>query len=197
MSSRRITRDSDDTKRRLFEAATAEFATHGIAGARIDRIAAAAGANKQLIYAYFGNKRQLFEGVVSEQVNRFLAAVPFDAGDLPAYAAAAFDFYLAHPEMVQLGFWHSLEPGEAEHRIPVIEAAIKERTRRIAQAQKDGRVNAGIPASDLLALIGSIAVSWTVATPERKPRRRSDHRLSSARRKAVFEATRRLVAPGS
>ena len=46
-----MARDAEDTKRRIFEAATAEFADHGIAGARVDRIAARAGANKQLIYA--------------------------------------------------------------------------------------------------------------------------------------------------
>jgi AcrR family transcriptional regulator len=44
-------RDSAATKERLLAAATDEFAAHGIAGARVDRIAAAARANKQLIYA--------------------------------------------------------------------------------------------------------------------------------------------------
>jgi AcrR family transcriptional regulator len=58
-------RDSAATKERLLEAATAEFAAHGIAGARVDRIAAAARANKQLIYAYFGSKEQLFDAVLA------------------------------------------------------------------------------------------------------------------------------------
>ena len=39
-------RDAEATKARILEAATAEFAAHGIAGARVDRIAASAGANK-------------------------------------------------------------------------------------------------------------------------------------------------------
>src|SRR5437899_3102307 len=106
-----MARDAEDTKRRIFEAATQEFADHGIAGARIDRIAASAGANKQLIYAridriaasagankqliyaYFGSKRELFEAVVSAHVCRFIEEVPFDAADLPAYAGAAFDYF--------------------------------------------------------------------------------------------------------
>ena len=58
-------RDSTATKARLLEAATEEFAAHGIAGARVDRIAAAANANKQLIYAYFGSKDQLFDAVLT------------------------------------------------------------------------------------------------------------------------------------
>ena len=56
-----MARDSEATRRRIFEAAFEEFARHGIAGARIDRIAAAACANKQLIYAYFGSKQALFD----------------------------------------------------------------------------------------------------------------------------------------
>jgi AcrR family transcriptional regulator len=34
------------------------------AGARVDRIAASANANKQLIHAYFGSKDQLFDAVL-------------------------------------------------------------------------------------------------------------------------------------
>ncbi len=40
-------RDSEATKRRLLEAAAAEFAERGIAGARIDRIAAAAAPTRR------------------------------------------------------------------------------------------------------------------------------------------------------
>ena len=57
--------NADETRRRLLEAATAEFAANGIAGARVDRIAANAGCNKQAIYAYFESKDGLFEAVYS------------------------------------------------------------------------------------------------------------------------------------
>src|SRR5947209_5333071 len=56
-----MTRNPDETKRRLFDAAVEEFADHGIAGARVDRIASRACANKQLIYAYYGDKQQLID----------------------------------------------------------------------------------------------------------------------------------------
>ncbi|MFD6108194.1 TetR/AcrR family transcriptional regulator, partial [Nocardia salmonicida] len=52
---------ADATKARILQAATDEFATYGIAGARVDRIAKTAGANKNLIYIYFGGKDQLFD----------------------------------------------------------------------------------------------------------------------------------------
>ena len=61
-------RDPEATRRRIFDAAAGEFARHGIAGARIDRIARSARANKQLIYAYFGGKQDLFDRVVTELV---------------------------------------------------------------------------------------------------------------------------------
>lgn len=187
-----MTRDSEETKRRLFQAATDEFTTHGIAGARIDRIAETAGANKQLIYAYFGNKRELFEAVVSEHVTRFLEEVPFDVSDLPGHAVAMFDFYVAHPEIAQLGTWHALEPGEADHPIPAVEQAVRRRTRQVTRAQSEGVVSSSVPAADLLALIASITRTWAVATPELLPQR-IDRRRIAARREAVREATRRLV----
>ena len=59
------TRDAEATKARLLAAATAEFAAYGVAGARVDRIAGAAQANKQLIYAYFGSKDDLFDAVLA------------------------------------------------------------------------------------------------------------------------------------
>ncbi len=42
--------DSTETKRRLLAAAAEEFARYGLAGARVDRIAEAAGANKRQRY---------------------------------------------------------------------------------------------------------------------------------------------------
>jgi AcrR family transcriptional regulator len=190
-----VARDAEETKRRIFKAATSEFADHGIAGARIDRIAAAARANKQLIYAYFGSKRELFEAVVSEHVCRFLEEVPFDAARLPEFAGAAHDYLTLHPEVMHLGSWHSLEPGEMEHRIPVIERAIRSRARLVARAQAAGMVDRSIAAADLLALVTAIASAWAVATPERNPRGGASPRIKARRRAAVVELARRLVSP--
>lgn len=78
--------DSQATRARLLDAAFAEFAEHGLAGARVDRVAAAAGANKRMIYVYFGNKEQLFDRVVERCLAEGAEAVPFDVADLPGYA---------------------------------------------------------------------------------------------------------------
>jgi AcrR family transcriptional regulator len=50
----RMTYDPESTKTKFLDPAFAEFVEHGLAGARVDRIATTAGANKQAIYAYFG-----------------------------------------------------------------------------------------------------------------------------------------------
>src|SRR5258707_4491824 len=83
-----MARNAEGTKKRILAAATEEFTEHGIAGARVDRIAAAARSNKAMLYAYFGNKEQLFEAVFAQMVTAATDAVPFDARDLPGYAVA-------------------------------------------------------------------------------------------------------------
>jgi len=49
---------------RILEAAKQEFAAHGLAGARVDRIAAEAGANKRMLYYHVGNKEDLYLAVL-------------------------------------------------------------------------------------------------------------------------------------
>jgi AcrR family transcriptional regulator len=46
---------------RILDAALEEFSTHGVAGARVDRIASAADCNKNLLYVYFGSKENLLQ----------------------------------------------------------------------------------------------------------------------------------------
>jgi TetR/AcrR family transcriptional regulator len=49
-----------ETRTRILDAALSEFAAHGLAGARTDRIAHAAGVNKALLYYYFESKENLY-----------------------------------------------------------------------------------------------------------------------------------------
>ena len=51
-------------RHRILEAAKQEFATHGLAGARVDRIAAKAGANKRMLYYHVGKKDELYLAVL-------------------------------------------------------------------------------------------------------------------------------------
>lgn len=57
---------TDSTRTRILDAAREHFAAVGLAGARVDAIARAAGCNKQLIYHYFKDKAGLYEAVVRD-----------------------------------------------------------------------------------------------------------------------------------
>ena len=78
-------RNAAATKERILEAALAEFSAHGIAGARVDRIAQAARCNKNLIYIYFQDKETLFTTILSKHLMRVHEAYPFTPDDLPGY----------------------------------------------------------------------------------------------------------------
>ncbi|WEK03994.1 MAG: TetR/AcrR family transcriptional regulator [Candidatus Devosia phytovorans] len=57
-------RNAEKTKAAILVAARAEFAARGFEGARVDAIATLAGANKRLLYHYFGNKEDLYRAVL-------------------------------------------------------------------------------------------------------------------------------------
>ncbi|HTC99611.1 MAG TPA: helix-turn-helix domain-containing protein [Bradyrhizobium sp.] len=57
-------RNPEATRQKLLTAARREFADSGLAGARVDEIAARAGVNKQLVYHYFGDKDALYLAVL-------------------------------------------------------------------------------------------------------------------------------------
>ncbi|MEV4527311.1 TetR family transcriptional regulator [Streptosporangium sp. NPDC049304] len=59
-------RDPERTKRRIAEAAKAEFSAKGFAGTRVSEIAARAGVNKQLISYYFGGKEGLLKALTAD-----------------------------------------------------------------------------------------------------------------------------------
>jgi AcrR family transcriptional regulator len=57
-------RDPEGMRLRILEAAKEEFASHGLAGARVDRIAVKAGANKRMLYYHVGKKDELYLAVL-------------------------------------------------------------------------------------------------------------------------------------
>lgn len=178
-------RDSTATKARILDAATAEFAAYGLAGARVDRVAERAGANKQLIYAYFGSKEALFDAAMALHIERLLDAVPFDAYDLPGYAVGLFDFGLAHPELVRLLQWHRLErPGELARLEQTLESTVR-KVVALAEAQVAGTVDGTLPAPELLAVVLGIVQAPDDPAPE----------SIQVRRQTIAAAVRRLVTP--
>jgi AcrR family transcriptional regulator len=101
--------DSAATRARLLAAAYDEFVEFGLAGARVERIATAASANKQAIYAYFGAKDALFDAVLQHRLQILADLVPFTADDLIGYFGALFDQLVADPGLLRLTQWKALE----------------------------------------------------------------------------------------
>ena len=88
---------SAETRGRILDAALAEFAAHGLAGARTEPIAAAAGVNKALLYYYFESKEKLYAAtleMVSARVrDRSMAVFLRDASPGERILRAALDHF--------------------------------------------------------------------------------------------------------
>jgi AcrR family transcriptional regulator len=147
--------DSAATRARLLDAAYAEFSARGLAGARVDRIAAAASANKQAIYAYFGSKEELFDAVLVDRIGVLADTVPYDPDDLPGYAGDLFDALNAAPDLLRLTRWRSLERGDVapdEVRSHLDKAVA---LRRVLDLPDDRT------AVDILEIVVAISSAWT------------------------------------
>ncbi|MEV5573069.1 TetR family transcriptional regulator [Spirillospora sp. NPDC052269] len=193
--------DADATRKRIFEAAADEFATHGLAGARVERIAAAAQANKQAIYLYFGNKEALFGAVVRAKMDEVCHEGPLDTNAVADTVGLLFDWYQEHTEFIRLLMWEALESRAPE--------TLGEEERRAAYRGHAGALVAagvGADAPDeesrtraaqdwLFTLLGLVAWNFTVPQLCRMVLDESDEKAALARRRAaVVEAVRILAA---
>lgn len=153
--------DTERTKRLLLEAATQEFSDHGLAGARVDRIATAAGVNKERIYQYFGKKDELFAAVLHSRLVASMDEVPM-TGEGPdavaEYAARLFDHHLSDGVIPRLVFWEGLERGRAA--VTPRRAAYHERKLEAFQSMLPGvdRETAG----ELLLTLVTLVNAWPV-----------------------------------
>jgi AcrR family transcriptional regulator len=154
---------ADATRERILQAAMAEFAAHGIAGARVDRIASGAGCNKNLIYVYFENKETLFTTVLQNHLLRVYEEITFSPDDLPGYAARVFDFAMAHSDLMRLLAWSNLEQDASNPAGRAAAHAAK--VAELTTAQGTGRPGTLLPPSFLLTAIMTLATAWTAVNP--------------------------------
>jgi AcrR family transcriptional regulator len=183
-------RDADATRRRILEAATEEFSAHGLAGARVDRIAKSSGANPRSIYAYFESKEGLFSAVIDHVIRATVERVPITVDDLPGFAGRVFDDFVAHPQTLRIALWRQLER-------PDFGPDLKDVFAEKIAALDTGRPGA-IPVTDLVVLLYGIAQAWLLsprdllAADGRAPYTRErllEHRA------IIVDAARRLTDP--
>jgi AcrR family transcriptional regulator len=121
-------RDADQTKINILEAALAEFAAKGLAGARVDEIAKKTSTSKHMIYYYFKNKEGLYRAVLerayqnfrlAEQTIDYTKLEPMEA--LTTLVGLTFDFHVANPQSVRIIMGENLNSGEHIHHVSNIE----------------------------------------------------------------------------
>ncbi|MEU6246731.1 TetR family transcriptional regulator [Glycomyces sp. NPDC047010] len=130
-------RRSDATRAALLCAAREEFAERGLAGARVDRIAEAAGVNKERIYGIFGSKDKLFDAVLIDALQEFTDVVDplWKDGRVGPFVVRLYDYHREHPQLLRLLTWEGLDRGEDAHDIDGWRAAHYERKLDAAMAQ--------------------------------------------------------------
>jgi AcrR family transcriptional regulator len=116
-------RDPDRTRARILDAATREFARHGLGGARVDRIAERAGANKRMLYYYFGSKESLFLAALEAsyaQIRNAERTLDLEHRDpreaLRRLVEFTWTYYLEHPEFMTLLNSENLHKGRHVRR---------------------------------------------------------------------------------
>ena len=163
------TNDPERTMADILAVATREFAEKGLAGARIDEIAAATRTSKRMIYYYFGSKEGLYIAVLEDAYKRIRDTeadlhlddlTPEDA--LRRLVAFTVDYQLAHPEFTRLVMTENIHRGEFIARskaiqtlnLPAIDAIRRVYERGLAA----GLFRPGIDAVDLHMSISALAV---------------------------------------
>jgi AcrR family transcriptional regulator len=120
--------DPDGTMRYIIEVASREFAEHGLAGARIDEIAAKTKSSKRMIYYYFRDKEGLYIQVLETAYSRMRAeeaALRLD--DLEPVAALrrlvgfTFDHHNENADFIRLVMIENIHRGAYLARSRVIQ----------------------------------------------------------------------------
>jgi AcrR family transcriptional regulator len=184
------------TRERILDAAKEEFAARGLAGARINRIAAEAHASKERLYAYFPSKEALFTAVIERLIVDVSNDTAAAGGDIGAYVGSLFDNYVRNPTNARLHDWLNFGTSDAAGDSPEV-LAFEPKLDEIRAAQAAGTVDSSWDPAQLLIML--IEMTKSMAYPKGAARQlfRGNRQANSraARRAAVVEAARRLTTP--
>jgi AcrR family transcriptional regulator len=138
-------RDPDRTRREILAAAREEFVEYGLDGARVDRIAANAGANKRMLYHYFGNKEALYAKVLLEAYRDIRAGeLELHLGQLAPREAMArlvgftFDHFRESPWFLRLLATENIQRGVYVRALPEIRELHSPLVAQIAEVLRAG-----------------------------------------------------------
>jgi AcrR family transcriptional regulator len=160
-------RDAERTRAAILEAATQEFARHGLGGARIDRIAERAKTNKRMLYYYFGLKEDLFLAVLERAYEHIRGEeLELDLANLDPVAGVrrlidfTWTYYLAHPEFMTLLNSENLHRAQHLKRSRKIRAMhsplVATLSELLARGEREGVFHRGVDAIQLYVSIAAL-----------------------------------------
>jgi AcrR family transcriptional regulator len=188
-------RSKTELRDEILAAARAEFAQYGLAGSRIDRIAAAARASKERLYAHFGVKEALFRDVVASDGRQYFAAFRMRPDAVAEFVGDVYDLARSHPEHLRMLTWARLEgltiePPDFDDHAPPAQALAT-----IEAAQAAGYVDKSWVPVDLLVLLFGIGLAWAqFPDPQREA---DDPAVVASRRASAVKAAIRIISPTS
>jgi TetR/AcrR family transcriptional regulator len=161
------------TATRILAAAERQFAAQGMAGARTEEIAAAAHANKAMLYYYFGDKRRLhravLENIFRQLRNRVIVARKKSGSPsehLKQLVGAYFDFLASHPNYPRLVHREAME--QTKNFDWIVRGYLRPFHSRVVRAIQQG-VRAGeiraVDASDTAFTLLGMTTSYFAAAP--------------------------------
>nr|BAL56503.1 TetR family transcriptional regulator [uncultured Alphaproteobacteria bacterium] len=166
-AARRAPERGAGSREEILRVATEEFAEKGLAGARVDEIAARTRTSKRMIYYYFGSKEALYVACLEEAYARIRAlenALRLD--HLPPVPALVrmvehtFDYHVQHPDFVRLVMNENLERGRyiaRSERIRGLNVSVIENLRRILErGAAEGVFRPGVDPLQLHATISAL-----------------------------------------
>jgi TetR/AcrR family transcriptional regulator len=200
----------EESRQSILKAALAEFSSQGIAGARTDAIAEAAGVNKALLYYYFEDKEGLYRATL-EQVysglferQRMVLNTPGNAMDkLVKYALTHFDYIAENPPYSRLMQGEMMRAGTGKS--PHIQYLVDKYFRKLfewlmttmQEGIRRGEVRQVDPMNTITSILG-ITVFYFVSTPVSRAIGRPDPFSPAAlhdRRVALIDHVTAILRP--
>lgn len=162
------TNDPARTMQEILNVATEEFASKGLAGARIDAIAEETRTSKRMIYYYFGSKEKLYLAVLEEsyrKMRRIESELHLEDLDpeeaLKKLVGFTFDHHFSNPDYIRLVMTENIQRGEYLAQSEVIRelntSVIKTIRQLYERGVKVGVFRAGLDPIDIHASISALS----------------------------------------
>jgi AcrR family transcriptional regulator len=162
-------KEPEQTRAEILRAATGEFATRGLEGARIDAVAKRTRTTRAMIYYYFRSKEGLYAAVLEDayfgirEAERNLDLAHLSPPEaVRRLVAFTLDYYLAHPAFVALVVAENQSGGRhirEVHRMRSLNASIIDTIEDVlVRGRREGLFRGGFDAIDLHMIIA--ALGW-------------------------------------